>query len=58
MNVVKFGGSSISNSKNIKKVLKLIKTFDDKTIIIVSAIGKTTDLISPKSAKFDKKKMM
>ena len=46
MNVVKFGGSSIWNSKNIKKVFKLIKTFDDKTIIIVSAIGKTTDLIS------------
>ncbi len=46
MNVIKFGGSSISNSKNIKKVLKLIETFDDKTIIVVSAIGKTTDLIS------------
>ena len=45
MNVIKFGGSSLSSSKNILKVLDIVKNYDDKTIVIVSAFGKTTNNI-------------
>ena len=45
MKVIKFGGSSLSSSKNILKVLDIIKNYDDKTIVIVSAFGKTTNNI-------------
>lgn len=55
MNVVKFGGSSLSNSKNIKKVLGLVNKIDDDTIIVVSAIGKTTDLITESGLLASKK---
>ena len=45
MKVIKFGGSSLSSSKNILKVLDIVKNYDDKTIVIVSAFGKTTNNI-------------
>jgi|TARA_B100001093_G_scaffold96076_1_gene88104 aspartokinase/homoserine dehydrogenase 1 len=45
LKVIKFGGSSLSSSKNILKVLDIIKNYDDKTIVIVSAFGKTTNNI-------------
>ncbi|MBL6649309.1 MAG: bifunctional aspartate kinase/homoserine dehydrogenase I [Flavobacteriaceae bacterium] len=43
MKVVKFGGSSISSASNIEKVFDILKTYDSKIIVIVSAFGKTTD---------------
>ncbi|WP_298781033.1 bifunctional aspartate kinase/homoserine dehydrogenase I [uncultured Polaribacter sp.] len=45
MKVLKFGGSSVANSENIKKVLDIVaKTSqENKVAIIVSAFGKTTD---------------
>ena len=44
MKVLKFGGSSISNAENIENVLKIISSsYDSKTIVVFSAIGKTTD---------------
>ena len=45
MKVLKFGGSSVANSENIKKVLDIVaKTSkDSKVVVIVSAFGKTTD---------------
>ena len=44
MQILKFGGASIKNSTNIKKVAKIINTIDySNTIIIVSAIDKTTN---------------
>ena len=45
MNIIKFGGSSISNSKNIRKVINIVKDYDDQTIVVLSAFGKTTDNI-------------
>ncbi|MBE9428596.1 aspartate kinase [Staphylococcus epidermidis] len=52
MKVAKFGGSSVSNAKQIKKVLKIVNDDPERKIIIVSAPGKrssddikTTDLI-------------
>ena len=44
MQILKFGGASIKNSTNIKKVAEIINTIDySNTIIIVSAIDKTTN---------------
>ena len=45
MKVLKFGGSSVANSKNIKQVLQIVKnaSLDEKVAVVVSAFGKTTD---------------
>lgn len=46
MRVLKFGGSSVANSSNLEKVLKIVRescNSNDKTIIVLSALGKVTD---------------
>ena len=45
MKVLKFGGSSVANSENIKKVLAIvaIASKEQKVAVVVSAFGKTTD---------------
>lgn len=45
MKVLKFGGSSVANSNNIKKVLDIVnsQSKDQKVAVVVSAFGKTTD---------------
>ena len=45
MKVLKFGGSSVASSQSIHKVLEIIKqtSKSNKTIVVVSAFGKTTD---------------
>ncbi|WP_420553552.1 bifunctional aspartate kinase/homoserine dehydrogenase I [Tenacibaculum aiptasiae] len=45
MKVLKFGGSSVANHQNIKKVLYIVKQVSkhEKAVVIVSAFGKTTD---------------
>lgn len=45
MKVLKFGGSSVASSQSIRQVLEIIKqtSKSDKTIVVVSAFGKTTD---------------
>ena len=50
--VAKFGGSSVANASQIKKVLNIVNADDERKIIIVSAPGKrykndikTTDLL-------------
>jgi aspartokinase/homoserine dehydrogenase 1 len=47
MQVLKFGGTSVANAENIKKVAGIIKTAlaKDKTIVVVSAFGGITDLL-------------
>ncbi|MBG3873353.1 aspartate kinase [Staphylococcus xylosus] len=52
MKVAKFGGSSVSTADQIKKVLNIVNSDEDRRIIIVSAPGKrhkedvkTTDLL-------------
>ena len=46
MQILKFGGASIKDAINIKKVATIIKDMDcSNTIIIVSAIGKTTNAL-------------
>ena len=47
MQVLKFGGSSVANAENIKKVISIIgeKTAAGTTIVVVSALGGITDLL-------------
>ena len=44
--IKKFGGTSLSNIEKIKKVAKLVKkeiVLGNKVVVVVSALGKTTD---------------
>lgn len=45
MKVLKFGGSSVANSENIKKVVQIVRKAaeKEKIVVIVSAFGKTTN---------------
>ncbi|RZS93763.1 bifunctional aspartate kinase/homoserine dehydrogenase I [Aquimarina brevivitae] len=47
MNVLKFGGSSVANAANIKKVIDIIdqQSRDQKVYVVVSAFGGVTDLL-------------
>ncbi len=47
MQVLKFGGSSVANAENIKKVMAVVKEkiTSDKTVVVVSALGGITDLL-------------
>ena len=46
MQILKFGGASIKDAINIKKVATIVDSIDySNTIIIVSAIGKTTNAL-------------
>ena len=47
MQVLKFGGSSVANAENINKMVEIIQKIrnKDKTIVVVSALGGTTDAL-------------
>ncbi len=47
MQVLKFGGTSVANAENIKKVIEIVKnrSAKNKTIVVVSALGGVTDLL-------------
>jgi aspartokinase/homoserine dehydrogenase 1 len=47
MQVVKFGGSSVANAENIKKVMAIVRIAMEKssTLVVVSAMGGVTDLL-------------
>ena len=45
MQVIKFGGTSVANAENIKKVRSIVgeRMKNDRTIVVVSAFGGVTD---------------
>ena len=48
MQILKFGGSSVANSKNINSVISIIKnaaTDDERLVIVLSAFGGITDAL-------------
>src|SRR6267378_6545485 len=46
MKVFKFGGASVRNAPAIKNVASIIQSFsDEKLLIVVSAMGNTTDVL-------------
>ena len=53
MKVLKFGGTSVANADNIKRVLTIIaeKAKNEKLVVVVSALSKVTDLLQLASQK-------
>jgi aspartokinase/homoserine dehydrogenase 1 len=53
MKVLKFGGTSVANSQNIKLVLDIVQNQakQDQLIVVVSALSKVTDLLQLASQK-------
>lgn len=47
MQVLKFGGTSVANAENISKTIAIVQRAlkKDKTIVVVSALGGTTDML-------------
>ena len=47
MQVLKFGGSSVKNAENIRKVITIVKQKikNGKTVVVVSALGGITDIL-------------
>lgn len=43
MKVFKFGGASVKDAHGVKNLADIIKRYDDKLIVVVSAMGKTTN---------------
>ncbi len=57
MKVLKFGGSSVANAKNIQLVSEIIqKNISEKLVVIVSALGGVTDLLIQTGAAASKGK--
>ena len=53
MKILKFGGTSVANAENIKRVLEIVnqKSEQDQLIVVVSALSKVTDLLQAAAAK-------
>ena len=53
MKVLKFGGTSVANAQNIKRVLTIVsaKAKNEKLVVVVSALSKVTDLLQLASQK-------
>ncbi len=56
MKVLKFGGTSVANAENIAKVIDILKAnaAHDKLVVVVSALGGTTDVLLEAGARAQK----
>ncbi|MGM0531864.1 MAG: bifunctional aspartate kinase/homoserine dehydrogenase I, partial [Bacteroidota bacterium] len=45
MHVYKFGGSSLGSAERIENVAQIILSAANKLVVVVSAVGETTDLL-------------
>lgn len=45
MKVFKFGGASVKDAKGLKRVAQILTSEKDETIVVVSAMGKTTNAL-------------
>lgn len=45
MNVYKFGGASVKDANGVKNLFKIINTQRENLIIVISAMGKVTDML-------------
>ncbi|MHC5354852.1 bifunctional aspartate kinase/homoserine dehydrogenase I [Myroides sp. LJL115] len=55
MKVIKFGGSSVANAKNIKRCIDIILQIDKPVVVVVSALKGVTDLLQIASIKASNK---
>ena len=53
MQVLKFGGTSVGSADNIKKVIDIVRKAlqKDRTVVVVSALGGTTDALLVKALR-------
>lgn len=57
MKVFKFGGASVKNADAVRNVAKILNDYNDDLIVVISAMGKTTNLMeSLVKAYFNNKK--
>ena len=59
MKILKFGGTSVANAKNINLILSIVKKTADtstKLVVVVSAFSGVTDLLILAAKKAAKKK--
>jgi len=55
MKVFKFGGASVKNGDAVRNVAQILKGYDNNLIVVISAMGKTTNLMEKLvRAYFDK----
>ncbi len=45
MKIFKFGGASVKSADAVKNVQKIIKQYDENLLVVISAMGKTTNLL-------------
>jgi aspartate kinase len=45
MKVFKFGGASVKSAEAVKNVKQIIGNYDDNMVVVISAMGKTTNLL-------------
>ena len=45
MKIFKFGGASVKDASSIKNLSKIIQQYNQPLVIVVSAMGKTTNLL-------------
>jgi aspartate kinase len=45
MKVFKFGGAVIKNAEAVRNLEKILRTFTDKLVVVISAMGKTTNAL-------------
>ena len=45
MKVFKFGGASVKDANAVKNVLNILNTYNEDLVVVISAMGKTTNLL-------------
>jgi len=45
MNIFKFGGASVNSAEGVRNFVKIVQTYKEETIIVLSAMGKTTNAL-------------
>lgn len=59
MKVFKFGGASVKDAESVKNVAAILKIFpNDELVIVISAMGKTTNALEKLTDSFYNKKMV
>ena len=45
MNIFKFGGASVNSAEGVRNFVKIVQSYKDEMIIVLSAMGKTTNAL-------------
>ena len=45
MNILKFGGTSVANSSSLQSVIEIVKSQQQESVVVVSALGGITNLL-------------